>query len=111
MGHWAWQELGSDIFNVAFTFCQGERGWAHREAHAIEPPPADSLEGLWAATSQQNGFLDLRPVSEGSQWLRTSLPARLVSLSSSEDLARADWTRVVDGVVFIRTMTRSTMVT
>jgi len=109
MGHWAWQALGSDIFNVAFTSCQGEYGWFSEEtSHAIEPPPADSLEGLWAASSRQDGFLDLRAASEASQWLRTPLLGRI---AGPQGFARVDWTRIVDALVFIRTMTRSTRVT
>ena len=109
MGHWVWQALGPDIFNVAFTCYQGEHGWFHEEtAHAVEPPPAGSLEDLWAGTSQQNAFLDLRSVSEGAQWLRTPLQCRLVNQYYS---VRADVTRIVDAIVFIRTMTRSTRAT
>jgi erythromycin esterase len=109
MGHWVWEALGSDIFNVAFTSCEGEHGWFFEEtSHAIEPPPVGSLEDLWAGTSRQNGFLDLRPVWDGAQWLRTPLLGRLVN---QYHYARADWTRVIDGIVFIRTMTRSTRVT
>jgi len=109
MGHWAWQALGPDIFSVAFTSYQGDHSFFYEETtHAIEPPPAGSLEGLWAGTSQQNAFLDLRPAADGADWLRAPLESRIVS---EDDPARADWTRIVDAIVFIRTMTRSTPVT
>src|SRR5262245_18453991 len=44
MGHFAWQALGSEIFNVGFITAEGEHGWFNHEPKPVMPPDPDSLE-------------------------------------------------------------------
>jgi erythromycin esterase len=107
MGRHVWQALGDTLFNVAFTGYAGLRGVASREPTELAPPPADSLEGLWGATNQQNGFLDLRRLPPGGEWLDVPFPSRL--LSENSEAATAPWRQFLDAVVFLRGMRPSTL--
>jgi len=60
----------------------------------------DSLEDLFARVGLTNAFLDFYHVPE---WMHAPMPGQLVGHIEG----RADWTRVVDGVVFVRRMERS----
>ena len=60
----------------------------------------------WGATAQQNGFLDLRRIPTGGEWLQVPFLSRLVSESSKAD--SEDWSKYLDGVVFLRTHESST---
>ena len=42
---------------------------------------------------------------EGGEWLQAPVPSRLVS---GDDPVKADWTKVLDGVVFLRSMEPTT---
>ena len=104
MGHLAWQALGESIYSVGFLAYAGRR-LVVDEPREIDPPPSDSLEGLWGATEDENAFLDLRHMPEGGEWLQAPVPSRLVS---GDDPVKADWTKVLDGVVFLRSMEPTT---
>jgi erythromycin esterase len=108
MGHLAWQTLGSLIFNVGFAAYQGEHGWAWQQPKPLPARAAGSLEDLWGATAQDVSFLDLRRIPAGGEWLEAPLVS--CSLMDHELLMTADWSKILDAVVFIRTMRPSTLV-
>lgn len=100
LGDFLWERLGNRMYTIAFTAFQevGPGG-------ASEPPrnvaPAGSLEDLIGRTGTDYSFLDLRYQSGTS---RLDLVARPFGHAS----ANANWSAVLDGVFFIRTMTPST---
>lgn len=101
MGEVAWRELGRELYSLGFTSYQGETATAFaRNAHSIPPPSAGSLEDLFARAGLETALVDFR---NSPRWLRAPMIARLLGHKEM----RADWTRIVDGVVFLRTMTRS----
>src|SRR5262249_40860196 len=113
MGHLVWQAFGDAVYNVGFTAYEGSIGWASNELgwFPSEPvplpsPSPNSLEGLWGETRHDNAFLDLRRLPAGGDWLRTPL----VSWPLGYGPRLADWSQVLDAMVFTRTMRPSTTV-
>ena len=101
MGEVAWRVLGDQVYSMAFTAYQGE--FARFFAPKAQPLPAmsgGSLEGLLARAGFDAAFVDLR---HGPSWLHAPLPAQLTRHIEM----RADWSRVVDGVFFFKTMERA----
>ena len=104
MGEVAWKELGNEIYSLGFTSFDGEWGTAFaKSAQTIPPPSSGSLEDLFARAGLVNAFVDFRNPPAGGAWLRAPIVAKLLGHTEM----RADWTCVVDGVVFLRTMQRS----
>jgi len=108
MGHVAWQALGSEICNVGFTSYEGASAFAGRTPTSLPVPPAGSLEDLWAGTSHQLAFLDLRKLAPGGEWLRESCLSLI--LGHDSEATPAVLPQILDAVVFIRTMRPSTAV-
>ena len=105
MGHLVWQAFGDAVYNVGFTAYEGSFGWFDWEQPVAMPPPSpDSLEGLWGETKHDNAFLDLRRLPAGGDWLRTPQ----VSQPRGYVPELADWSQVLDAMVFTRTMRPST---
>jgi len=111
MGHLVWQAFGAAAYNVGFTAYEGSVGWANNDLGwfpsgpiTLPPPSPDSLEGLWGETRHDNAFLDLRRLPAGGDWLKTPL----VSRPSGYVPELADWSQVLDAMVFTRTMRPST---
>ncbi|HUP58941.1 MAG TPA: erythromycin esterase family protein [Thermoanaerobaculia bacterium] len=104
MGEVAWKKLGDELYSLGFTSYDGESASAFaRSPNAIPAPGRGSIEDLFARAGLETAFVDFRKPPAGGQWLRSPLIAKLLGHVPM----RADWTRVVDGVVFIRTMQRS----
>ena len=101
MGDVAHRVLGNELYSVAFVAHEGEfaRFFA-KVAQPVPVPSPGSLEDLFARAGFTNAFLDLR---HAPAWLHEPLAAQIFGHTEM----RADWTRVVDGVVFMRRMERS----
>jgi erythromycin esterase len=107
MGDHVWDAFGDKIYSIGFTAHGGARAWHdHTMETPIEPPMPDSIEDLWGATTHQNAFVDLRNVAAGGEWLNS---AGISSLFNGFP-AIAEWNKLVDGVVFLRTMQRAARV-
>jgi erythromycin esterase len=105
MGHLVAKELGDAVYTVACTSYEGSFGgtlW--NKTMRLQPAPADTLEDVWAGTSHDNAFLDLRHLPAGA-WLRQE---QLGRLAFGYLPATAVWGQIVDGIVFLRTMTPAT---
>jgi len=100
MGHLIAEELGSAVYSVGFTAHAGQYGFVDQEPTPLDLPPAGSLEDLWGATTQQNAFLDLRRIPSGGEWLQAPILSRPLGYRPM----LADWSQVLDGMVFTRTM-------
>ncbi|HEX6158607.1 MAG TPA: erythromycin esterase family protein [Thermoanaerobaculia bacterium] len=104
MGEVAAKALGERLYSLGFTSYEGEAARAFsKTATPLPPATAGSLEDLFARAGLTNAFLDFRKPSPGGQWLHAPLTARLLGHVEM----RADWSRIVDGVVFLRKMERS----
>jgi len=105
MGHLVWQAFGEAVYSVGFTAYEGQHGWVGTEPKELSPPFPDSLEGLWGETRHDNAFLDLRRIPAGGDWLRTPLVGQPLGYADM----LADWSQVLDAMVFTRTMRPSTL--
>src|SRR5262249_17977137 len=104
MGHLVAEQLGSAVYSVGFTAHAGQYGgqygFVYEEPTPLDLPPAGSLEDFWGATTQQNAFLDLRRIPAGGEWLQAPILSRPLGYRPM----LADWSQVLDGMVFTRTM-------
>jgi erythromycin esterase len=107
MGHLASQALGPQIYNLTFNCYEGQSGFVDHKPRALDRPPAGSLEALWASTSHQLSFVDFRSPAPGGEWLHTPVTSWAVD---HEDMVTTDWSQIVDGMVFIRTMRPATLI-
>lgn len=103
MGEMAWKVLGDRLYAIGFISLEGEVArYSAAKATAVPPPSRDSLEDLFARASLENAFVDLRHPPAGGRWLHTALWARPLLWAEME----ADWSRVFDGVVFLKRIER-----
>lgn len=104
MGEEAWKEIGRDAYSIFFTAAEGEyRGQTGKPAK-IKPVIPGSLEDLLVKADGRDVFVDLRGRGAGGRWLEERLVARFLGDQDHE----ADWTKVCDGVVFLRKQTAAT---
>lgn len=101
MGEVARRELGTRLYSLAFIAYEGEAASVFaKNAQPLSKPSRDSLEDLFHRAGVTNAFVDFRTAP---RWLRRPITARLLGHLEM----RADWTRVVDGVIFLQRMERS----
>lgn len=100
MGNETWKPLGKETYTLHFTSAEGECGVPWAKPSKLPPLTRGSLEDLLVATGCTNVFVDFRNLSKDGAWLRQELTARPFE---HKDMV-ADWTKVFDGVIFIRTM-------
>ena len=109
MGHVVANALGKQAYAVGFIASQGRVGSWRMDPRDLVRPDPESLDGLFHSTRHTNAFIDLRGLTNegawlrGGAWLRTELIAGPLGYSPLS----ADWSRVVDGFVYTRTMTPS----
>ena len=65
------------------------------------------MEALWGATSHQVAFVNLRNPAPGGEWLHAPVASWAIR---REETVTTDWSQVLDGMVFIRTMRPSTSI-
>jgi len=103
LGHDVGRVLGPDAYSVMFLAAEGETKlpWADRPRR-LPPPPAGSLDDLFARAGCANAFVDFRQgvAAPAGEWLRVRRAARPLGYTPM----LADWTEVFDGVVFTKTM-------
>jgi uncharacterized protein (TIGR03067 family) len=105
MGNDLWPVLGRETYSIFFTAAQGEFGmYRLARPRKIPRPVPGSLESYFVKAGCDNAFLDLRSAGTDGAWLKERLIARPLGYADCE----ADWTQVCDGVLFTRTMYRST---
>jgi len=96
------------IYTLGVTAHGGEYGafyWNEQEPRPIEEPSAGSLEALMGGLPHDHAILNFTDVEEES-WLSSPQIARPLGYEEM----RADWTAVMDGLLFIRTMHPNTKV-
>jgi erythromycin esterase len=104
MGHLVAKALGDHSYILGFIALEGRAGPWFLPAKNLKTPDPGSLEGLFGSTAVQIGFLDLRRLPASGRWLRSPIisgPFGYVPMT-------ADWTSVLDGFIYTRTMKPST---
>lgn len=110
MGNEVWKLLGEDVYVLGVTAYGGRSGVATSDA-APQPIVSDQhetveLEELMHAAGLENAIINFRRAATGGEWLRRPIYARPLVHKS----AKADWTQVMDGMLFIREMRPSTRI-
>jgi erythromycin esterase len=104
MGHRVGESLGEQVFTLGFTAYEGQAGVPWAPAREIGAAPIGSLEYFLARAGFDNAVVGFRQLQDDGAWLRSGIPARPLGYR----LMRADWTQVLDGMVFTRKMYPST---
>ena len=106
MGGEAYQTLGAQMYAIGFTAANGIFGPVGSTPVPLPDVRPGSLEAAFRDAGLVNAFVDLRSPPAGGEWLRNvyARPFGYFDLSG-------DWTRVLDGMVFTRDMTNSTLAT
>lgn len=102
-GDYVWQELGRQVYVLAATAYTGATAAAYKPRFDVPPASAGSLEDLMNRAGLETAILDLRNVSGEGKWLREKLVARPFGFTEMT----ADWSQIVDGLLFMREMTPS----
>jgi len=109
-GHLVAEQFKDQVYAIGFLAAEGEMGMARRGTKTprapVEPADSSSLDGLWRDSGQALGFLDLRRIPKGGEWLAAPLSSRPLGYAPMKTV----WPRHLDGFVFTRTMTPSTPV-
>lgn len=103
MGDYLRPAFGDSVYTIGFAALEGTTAGG-QTGMPIARPSDGSLEDLLGRTGLQFAFLDLRHPVAGGDWRSEELIARPFGYGEM----RADWSSVLDGVFFIRTMTPST---
>lgn len=101
MGHHVHKALGREAFAVGFVAHSGRAGLPWAEPWELKAAPRDSLEDLCLRAGLDQAWVPLR---EPPEFLRARISSRPLGHSDM----RADWSQVLDAVVFQRVMTPST---
>jgi erythromycin esterase len=99
MGNEAWKDLEKEVYSIFFTAAEGEfQVPTMAKPEKLKPLIPGSLEDQFVRAGIENGFLDLRQRGAEGRWLEERLIARLMGDQDYE----ADWTKVCDGIFFLR---------
>lgn len=101
-GEVAWKTLGEQMYTLGFTAYEGNVGSVFRTAppEPLLEPTAGSLEDLMFRAGLENAFVDFRNPPPGGDWLRQPLISRPLGYTEM----KADWTQVMDGMMFTKNM-------
>jgi erythromycin esterase len=101
MGDWLDEAMGSEVYSLGFASYRGR--WAEIEmpvSNEVVPAPPGSLEGLFFSAGFDFAVIDFRNPPADGAWLRGPLSCRFLKYKPMT----ADWTRIFDGMFFIKEM-------
>jgi len=99
-----WKELSNQVYALGFTAYSGSFGVAGQGAETLSPPSANSLEDLMYKANLDYAIVDFRYPGNNGNWLQE----KLISRPFGYDEMTANWTEVLDGIMFIKVMVPST---
>jgi erythromycin esterase len=101
MGDWIDKAMGAEVYALGFTAYRGRWGDVGMALSTeVVPPEPNSLEDLLFSAGYEYALVDFRNPAAGGAWLREPLSC---SFLRSKPMV-TDWTRVVDGMFFIKEM-------
>jgi len=101
MGDWLDKAMGAEVYSLGFASYQGR--WAEVGMPAsfeVAPAAPNSLEGLFFSAGFDYAVLDFRNPAADGAWLRAPLSCRFLKYKP----ATTDWSRILDGMFFIKEM-------
>lgn len=104
MGHIVAKKLGNQSYAIGFLASEGQMGIWRMPPMKLKVPDPNSLESLFGSTTFQNAFLDLRRLPASLLWLQSQIQAGFLGYSPFI----ADWSKVLDGIIYTRIMKPST---
>ncbi len=107
MGDWVEKALGPEVYALGFTAYRGQYGkLGTSELMDVKPAAANSLEDLLFKAGLEFAWLDLGDLGPDGVWLKGPISSRPQRFEPKT----ADWTRLLDGMFFIRDMRPSTWI-
>jgi erythromycin esterase len=107
MGDWIHKAMGPEVYVLGFTAYQGRWGTVQTpETTEVVPAEPNSLEGLLFSAGFSYAWLDFRNLAADGAWLREPLSCRPLG----HQPMKTDWTRIMDGLFFIKEMFPSTRI-
>jgi erythromycin esterase len=99
-GDIAHSNLGDDLYVINFTSAAGTYfDLGTQRVQPVPPPQPGSFEAQMAGLGYDTAFIDLRGAAEDTDWVGTP--------HWNYDVIQADWSLLMDGIVFIDPMTPS----
>jgi erythromycin esterase-like protein len=107
MGDWIDKAMGPEVYALGFTAYKGRWGTVGMPMSTeLVPAAPNSLEDLFFSAGFEYALVDFRNLAADGAWLREPLSCGLFRLKPMI----ADWTRVLDGMFFIKEMFPSTRI-
>lgn len=103
MGHIVWKEMGDSIYALGFTAFEGRPAVRGRNAWDLAAATPGSIEDILHHTGLSAAWLDFQQLPE-RHWLNDTARARPYGYSTMV----ARWPQMMDGLLYIQTMTPST---
>ena len=101
MGDWIDKAMGAEVYALGFTAYKGRWGDVGMAmSTAVVLPAPNSLEDLLFSAGFEYALVNFRNPAAGGAWLREPLSCGFLRLKPMI----TDWTRVVDGMFFIKEM-------
>jgi len=107
MGDWIDKTMGPEVYALGFTAYEGRwRTFGMSEPMDVKAAAENSLENLLYEADLKFAWLDFRNLAADGLWLREPLSSRPLGYNPKT----ADWTRIMDGMFFIRETFPSTRI-
>lgn len=100
MGDIMWKEFGNNVYSLGFTSYRGATGIVWTNPTNLEKPSKGSFEDLMNRVNFEYAIVNFRQPPKGGEWLQDSMVSR--PLGHKE--MTANWSKVMDGMMFIREM-------
>jgi erythromycin esterase len=106
MGDWIDKTMGPEVYTLGFAAYKGRWGSVvMSEPTEVIPAAPNSLEDLFFSAGFEYAWVDFRNLAADGAWLREPLSCRPLGYKPMI----ADWTRIMDGIFFIKEMFPSTL--
>ncbi len=96
-------DVDRKTYVMGFTSCAGETGMVGSKPYAVETPPENSFE-KWINESYNYAFTDFRKFNAVNSSRTTEFAMNGSVVEVLHKKYTANWTRIFDGVFFVRTM-------
>ena len=109
MGDVVWDSLGSQVYAMGFTAYEGTYGaplYPNFSTRLLQPPVPHSLEDLVNRAGFENAIVNFRDLPQSGLWLQEDLVCRPFGYTNM----MGDWTQLMDGIMYTKTMVPNTPV-
>jgi erythromycin esterase len=100
MGDLVFDALGDQIYALGFTVSTGSTGSVFKPAYDLSEVSEGAFEDLMNRAGFEYAIVDFRHIPAGGDWLGDGMISRPFGYVEE----RGDWTKVLDGLMYIREM-------